>query len=136
MYSEVFSDISSEQVFYVDSNYNRWRQNSNPTTEIETNDDGSRPAEGYTTQFTGYNLGLGGTRDGAGTLSDKYWGGLVKSSYNQSYLDGSTYNSTWWYCVACVKGDFSYNNRSGMPGSGLSTRLFASNECLLFVRYK
>ena len=70
------------------SGYNRWRQNINPINDIEKL--GISPANGYEPVQISWNLSI--------------WGGLVKSIYTCSLLDGSVGATTWWFSIGCYYG--------------------------------
>ena len=76
--------------------YNRWKQIQNPLEIIEKNDE--LPVLGYTP----INI----------TWNGLYWGGLVKSSYGSSLLDGSTNaQNYWWYAIGSY-----LPYKGGIPG--------------------
>ena len=91
---------------------NHWLQSSNPVNEHETNG-GSQTAEGY----LGLDIGS----------SSNYWGGLVaSSSTGQTLLDGSTYNTGWYYCI----GPITYTNGRTFPAATIDDGI----EAALWVR--
>lgn len=110
--------------------YNRWQQTNDPTKEYEYPTTlGEAIADGYTSKV----LGL------SGNANQNYWGGLVISSSDACYLDGSVGHSDCYYAVGTV------NNwgKRGTPVSeydatyeGGYKKFNSASQTLLFVRAK
>lgn len=110
----------------TDGVYNRWKQTNDPTKEAEAVGDSTQTAIGYSS------VQLGLTTDSS---RDNYWGGLVLSSNNSAYLDGSVGDNSVYYSVGTVDNWGKY----GTPVSeytGGKKVLNSASQTLLFVRVK
>ena len=92
---------------------NHWRQSKNPLHEREYNmNDTKKNATGYE------EIDIQ-----APTVT---WGGLVRSTSNNTLLDGSTYHSYWSFAIGALKGQ----EEGHIPGPNLTM-----NIVYLWVKY-
>ena len=93
------------------SGYNRWKQEVNPLLIAENSN--LSPATGYQPISISWN--------------GSFWGGLVKSSHSDTFLDGSTNIEYYWYSIGQL---FDYKNTGGFPGPNN----IIVKECILWLR--
>ena len=92
--------------------YNRWIQTDNPATVTETNGNGSQNASGYQAVHIDWNT--------------HYWGGLLKSTTGETFIDGSVGHSNWYFAI----GSISYYS------PGIPSYDGTANDVVLYVRIK
>lgn len=91
---------------------NHWRQSDNPCDIEEGSYSDGKEVEGYEPISV--------------NMTTKYWGGLVKSSKTEVFIDGSANHQYWHYTI----GPYYLNNDDSYPGPNM-TSVF---ESVLWLR--